>query len=388
MAIFRQGVTQKSLMTRQKSFPPKRLAHILDKTSLKFGIIAPLLVLIGLLVLVWAIATLRTFHPLIELLLIATISFLAAIGVGLFIARQIGQRINRFIEAAEQVAQGDLSIRIEDKSADEIGRLARVFNQMVKNLANLHRSLDLLSRTMSPPVRQSLIERGLDFRGITQTVCILFIDIWDFTRITEGHNTEQLVFFLNDYYSTIANQVHVGGGIIGKYGGDSILAYFGAPDPAPAAESATAALLTSLALQEAIEQLSDRWVILGLPPIRVGMGLSLGPVVAGPIGSNEQFEYTVIGNAVNLAARLQDLTRSIEGYGTILTTEVYEALQEMVKDQIRVVSADTYSTLGDREKARQPVQFVDLGLVSVKGKQGPVHVYGIPDVENQQRRTA
>jgi class 3 adenylate cyclase len=235
---------------------------------------------------------------------------------------------------------------------------------------------------MSPAVRQSLIETGLDFRGIVQDVCILFIDIWDFTRITETYKPEQLVFFLNDYYTTIASQVHLGGGIIGKYGGDSIMAYFGAPEPAPVEKSSTAALLTSLALQDAIEELSDRWSVLGLPHIRVGMGISLGPVVAGPIGSEEQFEYTVIGDSVNLASRLQDLTRSIKGYGTILTIKVYEALEDMVKDQIRVVGQNRYDQLDEREKARQTVLCIDLGPVSVKGKQGPVHIYGIPDVDN------
>jgi class 3 adenylate cyclase len=111
------------------------------------------------------------------------------------------------------------------------------------------------------------------------------------------------------------------------------------------------------------------------------MGLSVGPVVAGPIGSEEQFEYTVIGDSVNLAARLQSLTRNIEGFSIILTTDVYDALNTMVKDQIRITTLEQYEQLNEREKARQPVQCVDLGLVSVKGKQGPVHVYGIPDVD-------
>jgi class 3 adenylate cyclase len=373
------------MLQQQKSNSKKYMSKILNPAGLKFQIRFPFLALPGLLLLVLISATyLAMEYPLIQLLLVAIITFLITVGLGLLVARQIARRIDRVIEAAEQVAHGDLDIRIEDKHQDEIGQLARAFNQMVENLDFLRRSRDLVGRTMSPAVRQSLIEKGLDFRGIIQDVCILFIDIWDFTRITEGYNPEQLVFFLNDYYTTIASQVHLGGGIIGKYGGDSILAYFGAPNPEPISKSVTEALLTSLALQDAIEQLSDRWSILGLPRIRVGMGLSVGPVVAGPIGSEEQFEYTVIGDSVNLAARLQDLTRSIEGYGIILTTEVYEALADMVKDQIRVVCIDDYDTLGDREKARQPVQCIDLGLVSVKGKQGPVHVYGIPDVDNKR----
>ncbi|MBI1880960.1 MAG: HAMP domain-containing protein, partial [Chloroflexi bacterium] len=192
------------------------------------------------------------------------IAFAVFIGPGLFVIRHIARRIEQIIAAAEQVAQGDLTIRIDNESDDELGQLVRAFNDMVRNLDHLQQSRDLLSRTMSPTVRQSLLERGLDFRGISQVVSVLFIDIRDFTRITEGHHsTEQLVFFLNDYYTTIANQVHIGGGIIGKYGGDSILAYFGAPTPEPASKSSTAALLTALALEDALDELSDRWRILG-----------------------------------------------------------------------------------------------------------------------------
>ncbi len=318
-------------------------------------------------------------HFSVELLLISVVAMLAVVGLGLLLARQINQRIHEIIVAAEQVAQGDFSVRIEDHHKDQIGHFARVFNQMIINLDHLYRSRDLLSRTMSPTVRKSLIEKGLDFRGLTQEVSILFIDIRGFMRITEGYDTERLIFFLNDYYTTIANQVHISGGIIGKYGGDSILAFFGAPDPEPPEKSATAALLAALALQEAIEKLSRRWTILGLPPIQVGIGISIGPVVAGPIGSEEQFEYTVIGDAVNLASRLQNLTRNMAGYSIIISSEVHDALETKIKNQIQVVGLRQFETMDKKQRAKSLIQFVDFGDVLVKGKKGPVRVYGIPD---------
>ncbi|MEW5960963.1 MAG: adenylate/guanylate cyclase domain-containing protein [Chloroflexota bacterium] len=321
--------------------------------------------------------------PPLDLMLIVAGSFLAVVGLALLITRRIAQRLRQISQAADQVARGDFSVRLADNRHDEIARLERAFNKMVAELDRLHESRELLSRTMSPAVRQSLLEKGLDFRGVTQIVSILFVDIRDFTRITEGHTTDQVIFFLNDYYTTIANQVQSGGGIIGKYGGDSILAFFGAPTPELPAKSSTAALLTALALLETIEELNERWLILGLPPIRVGVGLSIGSVVTGPIGSEEQFEYTVIGDAVNLASRLQDLTRNVAGYSIMLSKEVYDALAQKIKDQIQVISLDEYEALNYHEKARRPLLFVDLGQVLVKGKKGPVHVYAIPDCDDE-----
>lgn len=353
--------------------------------GLRFWVIIPIVVMFALFLLVLASFTFITGEfPPVELFLTSTALFLAVVGLALLITRHISRRFEQIIRAAEQVAQGDFSIRINDERRDEIGRMVRAFNRMVADLEHLHKSRDLLSRTMSPAVRQSLIERGLDFRGITQEVSILFVDIRDFTRITERYNPEQLVFFLNDFYTSIANQVHAGGGIIGKYAGDSILAFFGAPEPEPPAKSSTAALLTALALQETIEELSERWTILGLPPIRAGMGMSLGPVVIGPIGSEQQFEFTAIGDAVNLAARLQDLTRNMPGFGIMISAEVYQALEAKIKEQLKVVGLDEYRTFDPQQKSRSPIHFVDLGHVLVKGKKGPVHVYAIPDYEHPE----
>jgi class 3 adenylate cyclase len=370
---------EKISMTSQGSTPRKITFKAISDISLKFRIITPFLVLIALLLLALALFSRGNGRFSTELLLISIGALLMVVEVGLVLGRHIDRRINRVIQVAEKVARGDFSVRVEDDYHDEIGRFIQVFNQMIDNLDHLHDSHDLLSRTMSPAVRQSLIEMGLDFRGIVQDVAVLFVDIRDFTRITETYNTEQLVFFLNDYYTTIANQVHIGGGIIGKYGGDSILAYFGAPNPQPISKSSTEALLTALALQDAIEELSQRWLFLGLPHIRIGVGISIGPVVAGPIGSEQQFEYTVIGDAVNLASRLQDLTRNVQGYNIILSVEVYEALEEKIRGQVKVISLQAYEAMSEKEKLKNLLQFVDFGEVIVKGKKGPVHVYGIPD---------
>jgi adenylate cyclase len=118
------------------------------------------------------------------------------------------------------------------------------------------------------------------------------------------------------------------------------------------------------------------------------MGLSIGEVVAGPVGSEQQFEYTIIGKSVNLASRLQDLTRNVDGYNIIVSLEVYEVLEQRIKNQIPVMSLTDYDQMNVQERLRRPVHFVDLGEVLVKGKRGPVHVYGIPDYSALQESQA
>jgi adenylate cyclase len=380
--------TEKPSLEKQPPYPPtydsgkQWLRRHWLTPSLQNWIVLPLLIWLVIFFFILGVTYFQTDRLPYPLLFISVMAIAGLIAPGIYITRLLVQRIDQIICAAEGVAQGDFSIRLTHKKDEsELGRLEQAFNEMVVSLEQLQQTRDLLSRTMSPSVRQSLMEKGLDFRGIVQQVSVLFVDIRDFTHITElHHNTEQLVFFLNDYYTTIANQVHGGGGIIGKYGGDSILAYFGAPQPEPSSKSAVSALLTALALQDAIQIMSDNWEFLGMPPIRIGIGISQGPVIAGPIGSAEQFEYTVIGDAVNLASRLQALTRNVDGYNIIISAEVYEALEEKLKQQIQIFSPEGYEMLTELEKIRRPIQFIDLGEVLVKGKKGPVHVYGVPNV--------
>ncbi len=353
-----------------------------SRFSLKFWLIAP-----SFMVTLFFFIVLANYLVAgeIQVELLAVLVPLLCVVVFMTIAhtRRVTARINMIIQAAEKVAHGDFSIQIADNHHDEIGQSVQAFNQMVQDLASLQNSRNLLSCTMSPAVRQSLIERGLDFRGISQVVGVLSIDIRGFTRLTERYNTEQLVFFLNDYYTTIAKQVHSGGGIIGKYAGDSILAFFGAPTPQPPTVSATQALLTAMALRDAIAELSERWSLLGMPQVRTGIGVSLGPVVAGPIGSEEQFEYTVIGDSVNLAARLQDLTRNVEGYSMMVGAEVYEVLADPLKSQIEIRTLDERESLKEKPRPNALTRFVDFGDVLVKGKKGPVHVYAVPSGERE-----
>ena len=291
----------------------------------------------------------------------------------------ITKRISRLIEAAERVARGDLTIRIEDTCPDELGHLEVAFNRMVNDLNQLHESRTLLSRTMSPAIRQSLLENGLDFRSTSKIVSVLFIDIRNFTQLTESQDTEQIVFLLNDFYTTIVNQVHISGGIVGKYAGDSVLAFFGAPQSEAPQETSVKALLTALALQDAVADVSDRWRMAGMPAVRIGMGISIGPVIAGPIGSAAQFEYSIIGDVVNLASRLQGLTRSLNGFDIILSRDVYDALTDTITNQIGVIELDHFREMDEATRLKNFFNFIDLGEVLVKGKKEPVWVYGFPE---------
>ena len=143
-------------MNAHSPTPKNRLARIVQP-SLRFWVVAPIFIMLILFLLaLLGFALITRQSPPFELFLIAIASFLAVAGIALLITRRISRRFQNIIGAADRIAQGDFTIRVKDDHDDEIGQLVRAFNEMVTNLEQLHQSRDLLSRTMSPAVRESM----------------------------------------------------------------------------------------------------------------------------------------------------------------------------------------------------------------------------------------
>ncbi len=185
---------------------------------------------------------------------------------------------------------------------------------LLDDISRERRMKALLDRTLSTSVADQMIEAAPGAAdGEMRTVSILFADLRGFTALSEALGPAGMVRLLNDYFSFMADVIREHGGVIDKYIGDAVMALFGAPlsrgDDAARAIRAARDMIRALALFNAPR------LAAGEPPVDIGIGLATGPVIAGTIGSPDRLNYTVIGDAVNLAARLESRTKS---YGTPL----------------------------------------------------------------------
>jgi adenylate cyclase len=191
----------------------------------------------------------------------------------------------------------------------------------------------------------------LKLGGNRSTVAVLFSDIRSFTTFSERKTAEEVVTMLNEYFSRMIDPIFRYEGTLDKFIGDAIMAVFGAP--VSREDDAERAVRAAIEMRRALKKYNAERSAQGLPTIDNGVGITKGEAVSGNIGSEQRMDYTVIGDTVNIASRLEGLTKSYE-CKILVNEEVYLD----IKDEIPCV---------------------DLGFAHVKGKEGDVHIYGIPD---------
>lgn len=233
-------------------------------------------------------------------LVAVAVAFTLSFELSLLLARSIVEPLTDLREGADAVARGDLSVRVPILGTDETGRLAMSFNQMVAGLqerATLHRAM---AAFVDPQVADRVLAGGHQIPGEEVEVSILFVDIRGFTAFAERASASAVVARLGDFYDLIVPVIVGHGGHVNKFVGDGLLAVFGAPTPLPghADRAVDAALATVAAVRE---RFGD--------DLRVGVGVNSGSVVAGTIGGGGRVDFTVIGDAVNSAARVEEATR-------------------------------------------------------------------------------
>jgi len=279
---------------------------------------------------------------------------LLAIGGAVALATVLSRPIFRLLDATRKIAGGDFNVEVPVSSSDELGTLTESFNQMARSL----REKEMIKRAFTRYVAREVVEEILKdpermvLTGERREVTVLFCDIRGFTRLAERLSPEEVVSLLNEFYTLMIETTFRHGGTLDKFLGDAVMAVFGAPVRHP--DHAIRAVRTALDMQAATASLNERRRRLGDDPIRVGIGVSLGEAVAGTVGTEERMEYTVIGDSVNLAARLEAQAKP----GRIL------------------ISQATYERLHDQVKVR------DLGGIRVKGKEEEVDVYEVIELFN------
>jgi adenylate cyclase len=228
------------------------------------------------------------------------------------LARTFTRPLAEVTAALRRVRAGTLDQPVRITSADEIGVLEESVNAMATTLRERERILQTFGRVVEPVVRDRLLAGDLRGEGEVRTASILFCDLRDFTTFAERTAPRELVQTLNQFFTTMTSWARVCDGFVNKFIGDGILVVFGLLDDDPShgpAAGAAAAVRCALGMREKLAQLNVDRVALGQPPLGVKIGVHTGPVVAGTIGAADRHEYTVVGDTVNVAARLEELCR-------------------------------------------------------------------------------
>ena len=213
------------------------------------------------------------------------------------------------------------------RTGDEIEDLANGFNTMVDGLVAADKLKTTMGKYMTASVMDHLMNGEVSLGGETLQVTILFSDIRGFTSISEKMDAQALVGLLNEYFTEMVGIVMSSDGVVDKYIGDAIMAVFGAP--VPNVNDAMNAVRAAVRMRHALAVLNVRLVARGLAPLKTGIGIHTGEVVAGNIGSERRMEYTVIGDAVNLASRLETSTKEL-GVHILISEDTYELTKSKV----------------------------------------------------------
>jgi adenylate cyclase len=284
-----------------------------------------------------------------QALLITLLMVLAGLGGAVGLAAVLSRPIFRLVQATGAIAAGNFNITLPVASRDELGVLTDSFNRMARSL----REKEMIKRAFTRYVAREVVEEilkdpeNLVLSGERRQVTVLFCDVRGFTPMSERLAPEEVVLLLNDFYTLMIETTFKYDGTLDKFLGDAVMAVFGAPMAHP--DHSARAIRTALAMQEGITGLNERRVRDGKEAISVGIGVSAGEAVAGTVGTEDRMEYTVIGDSVNLAARLESNAKP----GQIL------------------ISHRTYERVRDLVDARP------LGRIRVKGKEEEVEVYEV-----------
>jgi adenylate cyclase len=238
------------------------------------------------------------------------VAFTISLELSVLLLRSIVGPIQDLQDGTERVAAGDLSTRVPVVGSDETGSLAGSFNQMVAGLEERERLREAFGAFVDPVLAERVIEEGTTLEGEEAEVTVLFLDIREFTAFAERSSAREVVAELNRFYDYVVPLLAHHGGHANKFVGDGLLAVFGAPDRL--SDHADRCVDAAVQIVEVVEEAYGG-------ALRIGIGVNSGPVVSGTVGGGGRVEFTVIGDTVNTAARVEEATR--ETGDAILVTE-------------------------------------------------------------------
>ena len=293
------------------------------------------------------------FEPTSEVPLLAIVIG-GALTVGIAVPTSVGavvapslRPIRDLTEGTERVAAGDYSQRLPVVQDDDLGALAASFNRMQAGLAERQRLHAAFGTYVDPALAARLLRQGDDvFTGERREVTVMFVDIRDFTPFAEVNSAEDTVSRLNALFEIVVPAVVDAGGHVNKFLGDGALAVFGAPNDL--ADHADVAVSAAVVIHRLVAERFGG-------ALRIGIGINTGKVIAGTIGGGGKLEFTLIGDTVNVAARVEQLTKTT-GDAILLTHQTVESLVSGLPE------------------------LADRGSHALKGKSAAVKVFGLNPV--------
>jgi adenylate cyclase len=280
-----------------------------------------------------------------------------AVILAFLLSRSLVGPLKRLVLATEQVKEGNREFEIVIRSRDEIESLAKAFHDMVLDLRAKERIREKLGKYIDPRIADEIIERtgAAGMVGERKVMTVMFTDLKGFTSISENLLPTTLVKLLNRYLELMSAPVSANAGVIDKYVGDAVMAFWGPPFCDPKDQAALACRAALAQLEALVRLRAELPEILGmrrgLPDLGVRAGLATGDVVVGNIGSAVAQGYTVVGDTVNLSSRLESLNKA---YGTGI-----------------LVCESTW------ERARQKLEGREVDVIRVVGKESPVRVFEV-----------
>jgi adenylate cyclase len=287
---------------------------------------------------------------------------LLAIAISFYLGRRFTRPIQQLVEASKAFADGRYDFRITENRNDELGVLMQSINLMGEGLLRKEQVEQVFSRYVSPQVARRAIAdlenmEQLELGGRHVNASVLFADIVGFTSMSENMTPQEISSLLNLYFSNIARAVHFCKGHIDKYMGDCAMIVFGVPEEYE--EHSFYAISCAWMILELVRQMNQQRSKKGLPPVEFRIGVNSGTMLAGNMGSKDRMEYTVVGDAVNLASRLSHAGEP----GQVIITE------EMLSNEVLV----------DR------IVTTHRGKIKLRGKKEPVSIFHTRDIQDPFR---
>ena len=249
--------------------------------------------------------------------------------VGLVMTRLITgyfqKPLSKLTDSANEISKGNYDCKTHICSNDEMGVLGDTFNDMAASLKEKEFMRDTFGKVVTPQVRDYFLDGNVALGGETLDITVMFCDIRGFTSLSESMAPKDVVALLNRYFTGLEKCISAHGGVINKYIGDAVMALFGAP--VRSEHHAADAFAAAMDMKAALVEMNKGFRADGMPEIRFGIGLHSGPVLAGNIGAASRMEYTVIGDTVNTASRIEGLCKTY-GKDLLVSESTAAALSE------------------------------------------------------------